>query len=185
VGDKLYFYVSGRAGVRGSEDSGVSSTGLAMLRRDGFASMDAGEAEGTLTTRPVRFSGAYLFVNVDAHAGELRVEILDEKGTLVAPYTRANCTPVRADKTLQQVGWKGARDLSALAGKIVKFRFYVRSGSLYAFWVSPERSGASHGYVAAGGPGFTEPTDTVGSAAYNATSALRKAASRSRCSDWP
>jgi hypothetical protein len=35
-------------------------------------------------------------------------------------------------------------------------------GSLYAFWVSPESTGASHGYVAAGGPGFTGPTDTVG-----------------------
>jgi len=30
-------------------------------------------------------------------------------------------------------------------------------------WVSPDRSGASHGYVAAGGPEFTGPTDTVGS----------------------
>ena len=41
-------------------------------------------------------------------------------------------------------------------------RFTLRRGRLYAFWVSPERSGASHGYVAAGGPGFTGPTDTVG-----------------------
>ena len=28
---------------------------------------------------------------------------------------------------------------------------------------SPDESGASHGYVAAGGPGFTEPKDTIGS----------------------
>ena len=28
--------------------------------------------------------------------------------------------------------------------------------------VSPEKTGASNGYVAAGGPGFTGPTDTVG-----------------------
>src|SRR5437660_5313727 len=41
VGDQLHFYVSGRAGVRGSPASGVCSTGLALLRRDGFASMDA------------------------------------------------------------------------------------------------------------------------------------------------
>jgi hypothetical protein len=37
---------------------------------------------------------------------------------------------------------------------------------LYSFWVSPERSGASQGYVAAGGPGFTGARDTVGAAAY-------------------
>jgi hypothetical protein len=33
---------------------------------------------------------------------------------------------------------------------------------LYAFWVSPTIDGASRGYVAAGGPGFTSDTDTVG-----------------------
>ena len=60
----------------------------------------------------------------------------------------------------------GADDLSALAGKPVRFRFHLRNGSLYSFWVSPETSGASHGYVAAGGPGFTGPADTVGQAAY-------------------
>ncbi|HIE52093.1 MAG TPA: glycosyl hydrolase family 32 [Armatimonadetes bacterium] len=166
VGDKLYFYVSGRAGVPGSPASGVCSTGLATLRRDGFASMDAGEREGTLTTRPVKFSGRYCFVNVDAQSGELRAEVLDEGGRVIAPFSRDNCVPIRVDRTLQPVRWKGADDLSALAGKPVKFRFYLRSGRLYAFWVSPESSGASHGYLAAGGPGFTGPTDTVGSAAY-------------------
>ena len=41
-------------------------------------------------------------------------------------------------------------------------RFHLKNGSLYAFWVSPDESGASHGYVGAGGPGFTGPRDTVG-----------------------
>jgi hypothetical protein len=45
---------------------------------------------------------------------------------------------LRADKTLQSVKWKGARDLSSLAGKPVKFRFHLRNGALYAFWVSPD-----------------------------------------------
>jgi hypothetical protein len=60
------------------------------------------------------------------------------------------------------VTWKAKADLGDLAGKAVRLRFHVRGGSLYAFWVSPDKSGASHGYVAAGGPGFTGPTDTVG-----------------------
>jgi len=62
--------------------------------------------------------------------------------------------------------WRGGGDLSALAGQPVKFRFSLRDGSLFSFWVSPETTGASHGYVAAGGPGFTGPTDTVGAAIY-------------------
>jgi len=64
--------------------------------------------------------------------------------------------------------------LAAVSGKPVRFRFHLTRGSLYAFWVSPDQSGASHGYVAGGGPGFTGPTDTVGRAAYDAAEALRK-----------
>ena len=164
VGDQLYFYVSGRAGVKGSKASGVCTTGLATIRRDGFVSMDAGETTGVLTTRPVQFSGRNLFVNSDASAGELRAEILDVKGELLSPFSSDNCLPVRTDSTRQPVVWRGGGDLSALRGKPVRFRFTLRKGRLYAFWVSEDGSGASRGYVAAGGPGFTGLRDTVGAA---------------------
>jgi hypothetical protein len=85
VGDKLYFYASGR-------NATTDTTGLAVLRRDGFASMEAGEREGTLTTRPVRFSGKHLFVN--AKLGELRVEVLDRDGNVILPLS----APLRADQ---------------------------------------------------------------------------------------
>ncbi len=161
VGDELWFYVSGRAGIPNGNRSGVSSTGLAILRRDGFASMDAGSLRGTLTTRPVRFTGSHLFVNVDAPHGELRAEVVDLEGKPIPPFTANDCLPVRGDKTLHAVTWKEA-DLHALACRPVRFRFHLRNGKLYSFWVSPDASGASHGYVAAGGPGFTGPTDTIG-----------------------
>jgi hypothetical protein len=124
--------------------------------------MDAGKAEATLTTRCVRFTGKYLFVNIDADDGQFRAEVLDESDQVIAPFSRDNCVPIIADKTLQLVRWKDASDLAAVAGKPVKFRFYLRNGQLYAFWVSPDRSGASCGYVAAGGPGLTTLKDTVG-----------------------
>jgi hypothetical protein len=81
---------------------------------------------------------------------------------VIQPFSRGNCAPVREDRTLAAVKWQGANDLSEVAGQPVRFRFHLNKGRLYAFWVSPEPSGASHGYVAAGGPGFSEPTDTVG-----------------------
>ena len=169
VGDRLFFYHSGRAGkgMAGCVNpDGGGSTGLAFLRRDGFASMDAGAEGGTLTTRPVRFKGKHLFVNVDCPEGELRVELLDREGNVIAPFTRANCRPIAADSTLHRVTWEKAADLSAHAQKPLRFRFHLRKGKLYGFWVSPDASGASHGYVAAGGPGFTGPRDTVGRAGY-------------------
>ena len=124
-----------------------------MLRRDGFASMGAGETGGSLVTRPVTFRGKHLFVNVAAEGGELRAEVLDRDGQVLPGLTRDNCVPVRQDSTRAAVTWKGA-DLARLAGQVVRFRFYLRNGDFYAFWVSPEGTGASHGYVAAGGPGL-------------------------------
>jgi len=166
VGDELWFYVSGRAGEPGSPRSGVCSTGLAVLRRDGFASLDAGPQGGTLTTRIVRFAGKHLFVNADADEGEVRAEILDEAGHVLAPFSRDRCVPVHGDGTILPVAWQDTDDLSAVAARPVRIRFHVRQGALYSFWVSPDRDGASHGYVAAGGPGFTGPTDDAGMGAY-------------------
>ena len=163
VGDKLYFYFSGRAKQRGDDWNEDIATGLAILRRDGFASMDAGSNTETLTTRPITFKGNHLFVNVDCPGGELKAEVLDKDGKVIEPFTLANCEPVSVDKTLVQVNWGKVGDLAALTGKPVRFRFHMSNGSLYAFWVSPDKSGASHGYVGAGGPGFNGPIDLVGS----------------------
>lgn len=165
VGDKLYFYFSGRAGNgrRGKEESfwdSDAATGLAVLRRDGFASMDAGQVEGTLLTRPVQFTGRYLFVNAVVD-GELKIEVLDEKKT-VPGLTREDCLAVQGDNTLLPVSWKNGKDLSGLNGKPIQFKFYLTGTRLYSFWVSSDKSGASNGYVAAGGPGFTGPIDTIG-----------------------
>ena len=165
VGDELRFYASGRS-LGTPTKRGDCNTGLATMRRDGFASMDAAKETCSLTTRPVQFDGKYLFVNLDAPQGKLQVEILDANGKVITPFTRENCQVLTGDNTQMAVTWKSKgkteANLSRLAGKPVRFRFLLNDGSLYAFWVSPDRSGASHGYVSAGGPGFTGPTDTVG-----------------------
>jgi hypothetical protein len=85
---------------------------------------------------------------------------LDRHDHVIAPFSLEHCRPLVGDKTAAPVTWRGAADLSALAGQPVKFRFELTNGSLYAFWVSPDRAGASHGYVAAGGPSFHGPRDT-------------------------
>ncbi|HYW81105.1 MAG TPA: hypothetical protein VE890_16100, partial [Thermoguttaceae bacterium] len=172
-GDKLWFYYtgfrgdSGRLGdnwmKNGMYDRGA--TGIALLRRDGFASMDANDRPGTLTTRPVRFSGRHLFVNLDAPGGSLRVEVLDREDNVIEPFTLENCQPLNADSTLKRIAWKDGSDLSQLTARPVRFRFHLAGGSLYAFWVSHNDSGRSDGYVAGGGPGYTGPRDTVGRAA--------------------
>jgi hypothetical protein len=162
VGDEIRFYYaafSGVSPVQGGGSYAGSSTGLATLRRDGFVSLDG---PGAVTTRPVTFSGEHMFVNFDAKGGDLRAEVLDADNRVIEPFSAKNCAPLKASQTKQPVRWKSAKTLRALAGKPVKFRFQVKGGSLYSYWVSPEANGASHGYVAAGGPGFTGSTDSTG-----------------------
>lgn len=172
VGDHIYFYVSARKGDPELKETtewlhdANASTGLAVMRRDGFASMDAGQSTKTLTTRPLRFSGKHMFVNVDAPDGELRIDAIDGDGNVVEPFTREHCQPIRANSTIQQVAWNGADDLTALKGKDVRFRFQLTNGKLFAFWVSGSSAGASNGYVLGGGPGFKTHADTVGRASY-------------------
>ncbi|MFM8470293.1 MAG: hypothetical protein ACKODH_10035 [Limisphaerales bacterium] len=181
AGRNLNFYFSGRAGVEGKRDGG-GAMGLTPLRRDGFASMDAGPEGGVLTTRPVRVNGRFMFLNMKTNApgGEVRVEIQHADGRPIAvtkndtkqqltPFTKELAIPLAADQTLMGVSWQnGIQDLAMLAGRTVRFRFHVTNASLYSFWVSPYQLGRSLGYVAAGGPNFTASTDTIGNRSYNA-----------------
>ena len=174
VGDTLRFYVSGRQGHPGTDAPGVCSTGMATLRRDGFASIDwrpedatvrrvtsPAPSAGTLTTRPVHFSGRHLFVNAELGSGQLRVEVLDRDGHVLAPFTLASCAPVTGDGTRLPVRWASG-SLDDLAGEVVRFRFSMSHGRLFAFWVSPWPTGESRGYPAAGGPEFSGPIDQRG-----------------------
>ena len=173
VGDELYFYTSGRAGEPGTLNSGVCTTGLAVLRRDGFASLDASRGVGEVTTRPVVFRGSHLFVNCATQEGSLRAEVLNSDGSVIKSFSRADCIPVAANRTRVRITWSDGKDLSSVAGRPVRFRFYVENGELYAFWVTPDTEGASYGYLAAGGPGCAGPVDVAASD------------SSFRARDWP
>ena len=168
VGDRLYFYVSGRQGEPGTNRPGRCSTGLATLRRDGFASLTddrrtpqpvrLGTVSKSITTRPVRFSGSHMFVNADV-AGSLKVEVLTREGKPLPQYSGANVIPVGGNSTRAAVTWRDRPLLKELAGEPVRFRFTLDRGRLFAFWVSASSSGQSGGYVAGGGPGFTAGID--------------------------
>ncbi len=80
---------------------------------------------------------------------------------------------VSVDSTIAQVRWRGGKDMSSLAGKPVRFRFQLENGSFYSFWVSADGSGASRGFVAAGGPGFSKTYDDAGLAAYTAAQQVK------------
>ncbi len=172
AGDELWFYYIGYSGDTRAEDEVKyrfrdriyynGKTGLAKLRRDGFASMGAGEKGGTLTTRLISFAeGVHLFVNIDNPGGQFYAEVLDAEGNVVKGLSKSDCLPLSVGSTLAQVGWKDGQDLSRVQNRPIRFKFYLMNGKLYSFWIS-DKSGASRGYLAAGGPGYGSNIDKEG-----------------------
>jgi len=106
--------------------------GLATLRLDGFVSLDAGPKAGSLTTKPLEIPGGSLQVNADVR-GELRAELLDEADRPLPGYAAADCRPIRSDDLRHVIRWKRGAKLEELRGKVVKLRFTLRDGALYAF----------------------------------------------------
>ena len=160
--DELAFPVAGFSGESAVEHGhlyGGAATGLALLRRDGFASLHANGTRQFMLTRTLRFeAGRCLFVNADALAGFVRAQVEDEAGTPIPGFTFADCTPVVTDSTKAQLRFRGG-DLSALRGRVVRLRFEMIAADLYAFWVAQDEQGHSGGYVAAGGPAYPGPRD--------------------------
>ncbi len=141
VGDELWFFYSGAQGGDKDRDpeGGMyanRSMGIAKLRRDGFASMQDNGRGDTLLTRPLRFSGQYLFANFDCPAGELRAEVLDENGHVIEGLGLEDSITLRGDRTKGMLTWRSRRSLAELAGRSVRFRFHLKNGRLFSFWVS-------------------------------------------------
>lgn len=174
VGDELRFYYTGFRGdptklaPDGTRNGMYANGGLgvAVLRRDGFASMNASVSPRLLVSRKITFKGRYLFVNVDCPTGELKVEILNDKNEVIPGFSSKECRSVATNATSQLISWETGDDLKSLVGKTVKFKFRLSDGKLFAFWVSAERSGSSGGYVAAGGPGYKKDIDDIGNGVY-------------------
>ena len=130
-GDELWFYYTGakyrRPPPRAEPDAGAVC--LAVLRRDGFVSLDSGQQQGTLLTKPFKLCGDRLFVNVDAPEGELRVEALDSQGRVLA-----RSEPLQGDLIGTLVNWNHG-DLENLKDQSTRLRFTLRNAQFYSYWV--------------------------------------------------
>ena len=148
-GDELWFYYTGIK-YRGFRYEGTFPSGqylplpgqetdtgaicLAVLRRDGFVSLDATEGEGQILTKPLLWRGSSLWVNADARKGEVVVEVLDENGDPLDSWSYSQAVPIAEDGVRQEVNWNSSGELSNLKGSLVRLRFHLRDAELYAFW---------------------------------------------------
>ena len=101
---------------------------------------DEPESFGQMVTRPFGFSGSHLHLNASMAPlaagpgpGEVRVEILRPNYKKRAGFTFDDAEPMTESSLDQVVSWNGNSDLSALAGKPIKLRFYLKNAKLYSF----------------------------------------------------
>jgi hypothetical protein len=109
-----------------------SFIGVATLRRDGFASLDADDTPGELTTKRIQGARGPLQVNCDAKRGSLKVEVLDANGKVLPGYTRDDCDAITGDHIRRVITWRDKKELPGNADSI-RLRFVVQNGSLYSF----------------------------------------------------
>ncbi|MEO2031953.1 MAG: hypothetical protein ABGZ35_07690 [Planctomycetaceae bacterium] len=102
---------------------------LAVLRRDGFVSLDAGEEQGHVVSKRFAWSGDKLLINADARDGEVLVEILDLQDEVVA-----NSVYSKGDTTRGELQWK-PDELTGLQDRAVAVRFTLRNAKLYSWWI--------------------------------------------------
>lgn len=130
--DELWFYYSGlryRA-TPNPPNPYMGAICLAVLRRDGFISLDAGQQPGELITQPFYVRGNSLSVNVNAK-GFCSIEVLDLTGKILALSEE-----IRGDQPRCTVTWAEG-DFQSCQGKAVQLRIRLKDAELFSFWVNP------------------------------------------------
>ncbi len=104
------------------------------IRKDGFVSCHAPLDTGEIVTKPLRFSGQRLHLNMSTSAaGSVQIEIRDARNRPVDGYTLDDCDPIIGDELDRTVTWKGNGHLQNLPGKPVRLRFVMKDADVYSF----------------------------------------------------
>lgn len=110
----------------------TGSIGLATLRKDGFASLDAGATAGTILTKSLTGASGALSVNYRAVGGSLKVEVLDDNNNVLPGYSQAECVALTGDSVNQTVSWAAHTTLPTGLSRL-RVRFILQNASLYSF----------------------------------------------------
>jgi len=113
--------------------------GMATLRLDGFAAMAAGDAEGSILTKPLRFDTGRLLVNGNMESGGyIKAEVVATDRRICAGYELRSCVPVTDDSIRASIEWKGKTAVRVSGGRDCRLRFVLKNAELYSFWIDPE-----------------------------------------------
>jgi hypothetical protein len=102
---------------------------VASLPADRFAGYVAGTEPGSILTQPLVAEGRELWLNVDAPAGSVRVEVLDENG---GRLDGAAMSVTNTDATEARLTWD-AGAAASWRGRVTRLKFTLQNAKLYSF----------------------------------------------------
>lgn len=118
--------------------------GLATLPADRFVGLGPTNwlAEGMVQTKQLEYSGRTLLINAELGDGNVRVELVDRQGKVLAGYERGQSHLVEHDRLRYRVVWKAQGQPRSLpeahegdGGQGMVLRFWLRDAQLYAFQI--------------------------------------------------
>ncbi len=109
--------------------------GLATLRLDGFASLQAAGEPGEFTTKPMNVAGGRLQINARCReGGAIRVALLGPEGNALPGFALEDCVPFTGDDLRHVVRWKSGAEIAA---GVVSMRVEVVEAEVFAFQFAP------------------------------------------------
>ncbi len=139
MGDELWFYFAGSNQDHSGQlaygaEKLKSGIGRAVMRLDGFVSLDTDYKGGEIVTPLIKFKGKSLELNLQTSGGgSAYVEILDQNNQPLKDYTQADALPLNGNSVRMPVKWKNTSDVSELSGEAVKLRIVMQDCKLFAF----------------------------------------------------
>lgn len=139
VGDELFIYYGGSrnpARDKRPESDWPIDLGLARLRRDGFASLNAGENPGQIVTRPLTFEGRSLFINAEiAQGGWVKAAVLSRDSKPLGGCSLDEAVPLTRGTTEGRMTWKAGAQLESSGDDHRRIIFQLKNAKLYSFWI--------------------------------------------------
>ena len=145
AGDTLHFFFEGRNGAHQKVWPGLypyrrGAIGCAVMPKDRFVALEAGPVEGYVETKPFKWPGGTLRLNVNARiaagegdhhiaAGSAWVEVIDDNGAPIPGYISE--TLRGASEGSWEPAWQGSASMDALAGRTIALRMHLCQARLY------------------------------------------------------
>lgn len=138
-GNEIWQFLTGHPGNGMNYHSAIVKKPISPVYRlvqrlDGFVAAEADYRGGTLVTRPLKFQGNRLHLNINTGAvGYAQVGFQDAEGKPIPGFSLDDCIYINGDFIDTPVEWmKRGTNVSSLQGRTVRLVFRMRGAQLYA-----------------------------------------------------